>query len=1113
MNMKKITLFFAAIFVSAMCFSQITVENLWEFSVQKENQVSVADDIKNGIAISPDGTKLYLSTRASNSNQVAQYDATNGTRLGYLPALAGFASAYGGDVAVDSNGAIYASNVIISAAALMVAKWDNATATPTVFISTTAHGGSSSNRIGYGMDVFVDVNGDGFLLMHKNGTAEIKYWQITNNLPVSQDPTTITMPTAMTDLYARISIVDKDHFWIDGNVARPYYCSMTRGAADYSAPTEISNTLFGYRTDVNVGVGGITEFSLSGKRFAVFAANNHSAVAPWNLQPGHMALLQELKATGIAVEGDVIATLPTAGMGKTSDASHFVESAVYVNGHDAYIYSMGGFNGITAHKVSAPLPPATKTFTVTVPNGTEKVYIVGGFTDKAWDVTDPYELTATANPNEFTGTFACEDGVEYKYLCEKGDYLYQEATSVAPLTAAGNHTYSASDNVMYWFAMPKLKLNVTVAAKKGLPANLFVKGSWDGWANPVELIKTGDTYAGVVNDTVYADSQYKYFSNDPSADNWEARPDNRWSIYPTMNDEIADFTVALPMSGTYTVGTTVGADFTTLKDAVDALNTKGMNGDVVFEISSDISEPANIGLGVDTKGFGITIRPDADEDRTITFTKTTDNKSPSGHLVIGYTDITAAWSDANTIATNNVTIDGYAVGGSTRRLKFTTSNVSITGSKLTVIVGACENTTIKNCIYENQSIGGSAQGIGMVARKGTAIEVSPNGVTIDNNIITSLASGSGQGINTTSSGTLTTAKTQGLVIKNNTIKAQGRAAWFYYINGMEFYSNEVHLTQLGNANTVNYGVWTGTGAVGTFNIYNNKFIETSTMEASASGTLGMRTLSLASGTVNNIYNNMFAGLDKKSTATATVNLTYVFFGGSGHISHNTFYMPKITAKTSAGYYNAVQLSFANPAINNNIFISEEDEMVNAFYSAVSTDSINNNRYYNRAGTTKSLIVAGTTYSTLADFQAANPTKDIDSKSVNVDFVDAAAGDLRISGFSVQAGELAVPLLPSVTTDMFGTLRTGSDRDLTYAGAHESVTPFIFTTTAKVETIARIMRTNTGIQIEFEGEANIELYNISGMMIDKTRAIDSYSRNLDNGIYIIRINGKATKFIK
>ena len=417
-------------------------------------------------------------------------------------------------------------------------------------------------------------------------------------------------------------------------------------------------------------------------------------------------------------------------------------------------------------------------------------------------------------------------------------------------------------------------------------------------------------------------------------------------------------------------------------------------------------------------------------------------------------------------------------------------------------------------------------------------------------------------------------------------------------------------------------------------------------------------------------------------------------------------MPALSVKTNAGYYSAIQLSFANPEIKNNIFISEEDGMVNAFYSAVSTAAVENNIYFNRAGTTKSLIVAGTTNSTLALHQAANPTKDINSKSKDVNFVSTT--DLHITGTSVADFDLVAPRLSTVLTDIDGDNRA----TLTYMGADEAsdlttiakqftatvpngtahvyvvgsftgknwdnATPFELSKTATANVFsgifpcvdgveyqylcekgdydyadavydggndpvkkgnrtynaadevpiwyrvnkinlnvsmapdkgipmelfikgsfnswgdgvlmtksgntfshvlggnpgdkfsantkykyytndgvlgnweanadgmdisdrwsiapvmndviarfktefytnvndvsmeARIMRTTTGVQVELEGEANIELYNMSGMMLDKVKANGTYSRNLDNGIYIIRINGKATKFIK
>jgi len=61
--------------------------------------------------------------------------------------------------------------------------------------------------------------------------------------------------------------------------------------------------------------------------------------------------------------------------------------------------------------------------------------------------------------------------------------------------------------------------------------------------------------------------------------------------------------------------------------------------------------------------------------------------------------------------------------------------------------------------------------------------------------------------------------------------------------------------------------------------------------------------------------------------------------------------------------------------------------------------------------------------------------------------------------------------------------------------------------------ARIMRTASGIQVELDGQSTVELYTMNGVMIDKTVVNGTYSHDLNNGAYILRINGKATKFIK
>lgn len=565
------------------------------------------------------------------------------------------------------------------------------------------------------------------------------------------------------------------------------------------------------------------------------------------------------------------------------------------------------------------------------------------------------------------------------------------------------------------------------------------------------------------------------------------------------------------LSGTYKVGVGETApDFASLSEAVTSLNTNGLSGDVVLEITSDITEAANIGLGVNTNGHSITIRPDQDVNRTITFTQLTDNTSPTGHLVIGYptSGLTVAWSDANTIATSNVTIDGYAVGGSTRRLTFTNTNASHASARMIVVIGACENTIIKNCVINNLTTSTSSPFcIGAVVRKGTAIEVAPTNLTIDNNILTATGNNVAMGMRFTNSGTIASAKLTGLIIKNNTITARRRLIEINYTDGGEISNNEFKTQQTGAAGSVSYGLWTSTAVIGTVKIYNNKFTQAFTEET---GAFGHRVVSLSSGATYEIYNNMFAGLNKTKPSTAALNLAYIFFSGvSGKIYNNTFYMPALTDASSTGYYNALVLYGNTAEIKNNIFISDEPTHANtAFISAVPTPASDYNVYYLRQSHTGSKIVAA--YTTLADYQTANLTKDVNSRNVNVVFADAAAGDLSIAGASIKDEDLSVPRLASVLTDIFGTVRAEN----TYAGAHESELPFIISSFEGVQQQPiRVKQTPFGIEVELDGESNIELYNINGVLIDKTIADGIYTRELNKGMYIIRVNGQAQKFVR
>lgn len=565
------------------------------------------------------------------------------------------------------------------------------------------------------------------------------------------------------------------------------------------------------------------------------------------------------------------------------------------------------------------------------------------------------------------------------------------------------------------------------------------------------------------------------------------------------------------MQGTYTVGSTATSDFSTLSEAVNAVNDAlAINGDIVFEITSDITEPANFGLAKDLGSYKLTIRPDADVLRTITFTQATTNTAGiKGHFLIGYKNLTSAKDNQNLVAANNVTIDGTT----NKNLKFTTANASLASSIIINVVGGSNGTTIKNCIFDTQSTATVPACIGITQYLNAPADASPSNILIENNEIKAipLTSVNGTGIICDREGSATTTITN-LKIKNNLFVVSGKAVEINYSSGADILGNEFKI-QRGTGTGIAYGVYLR-GKSGDMNVVGNKFTEVSSAQASSTG--GTQAILIAANASNpfnaNIYNNMFSGMDRKATGATAVNQTYIAEIGYGttKIYNNTFFLPVLSQPTQAGTYNAISYTTANykADIQNNIFISNEDSKSVLISKPVTSGyTMNNNVYFLRAGNTNARIVD--THATFSAYREANTTLDVNSKNVDVNFADAAAGDLRIAGESVLDINLGMPRLTAVPTDMFGTERAA----LTYAGAHESAQPFITTGLNAASHDARIIRTETGIRIVLDAPSTIELYTSNGVLVEKAFATDTYNRALNKGVYVVRVNGKSTKFVK
>lgn len=558
----------------------------------------------------------------------------------------------------------------------------------------------------------------------------------------------------------------------------------------------------------------------------------------------------------------------------------------------------------------------------------------------------------------------------------------------------------------------------------------------------------------------------------------------------------------IDMSGTYTVGT--GGNYATLGDAVADLNAATITGNVVLEIISDLTEPVNVGLCKDFGNYSLLIRPNEDIDRVITFTQSGDNAASSGNFIIGLSNV-SSWSSIGT--SKNITIDGFAPGGNTRRLTFQNQSTNNNACKPIMVLGSTDNIVIKNCNLLDKTSGSSAFGAFTIrVRVEASVDYIPNNITVDNCYLSSVST-TAAGIAITNSYT-PTGRPTGLVFKNNKIEVKHRAVSLNYSGTCDVFNNEIKVNQT-SSGMASFGIGgTSTGLVLT-NVYNNRIIQLGTANTAGAGN-GIRGIQASAGGTWNIYNNFITGFS--TPATGTTEVVGIRVGSASNVYHNTILMNDVST-TGPGTTPTAGIVTYNTStiIKNNIIITEEDDFASYCIYASSMPTTSDYNLLYRSGTANAKIgyAAGAAQPTLADWQLAS-SRDANSKSAPVYFLDAANGDLRLTGDSEHDDHLAVPIMTEVPNDMFNNARA---TPYTYAGAHQSVMPFYWTSVATPTLSARILRTYEGVQIELEGTSTVEIYTTSGVLIDKVRTSGTYTKDLNNGVYIIRIDGQATKFMK
>ncbi len=498
------------------------------------------------------------------------------------------------------------------------------------------------------------------------------------------------------------------------------------------------------------------------------------------------------------------------------------------------------------------------------------------------------------------------------------------------------------------------------------------------------------------------------------------------------------------LSGTYYIGSTGtkpgggDPDYLTLRAAINALNNNGINNDVAFYFTSDITEPATCQLGVNTAGHTITFKPYSTlTSCTITFNK---NANLSGNAwfglwVIGTKDTTTT---GYVTSTNNIVIDGSkTVNGTTRDLNIVTTSTTASGCYPFRIAGACDNVTIKNCNITTGYTGGSSTYGIRISSKYTAAAADsvPTNILIKNNNITNIGGGAGHGI-LIDGNAAQTVFSSGVVIRDNIIVAKTRGIFLNNCGSTDIYNNIFRVKQTGSG-FLSYGVFgLAVGPSSTINIYNNVFDTLLTFQGTTAGSNGIVGILCGATATWNVFNNILANI-YTTTASADPNLPNIFgiqvTAGTANIFYNTINMTDLaydpTGNTRPQKYAGILVSGGTATIKNNAIIGNEpnDSSYTIYHSGGTIISNYNDLYQvNAAGYVG--FEAGAAQTSLANWRTAS-SQDANSKSGAASFVSATNFHINPNANPISIVFNAGTPIAGITTDIDGDIRDATSPDI------------------------------------------------------------------------------------